>query len=107
MTRSAIATALLGLGLLLPQSGAAHSVEQVLNNPIAPRAQLAASSRWGHFAVVVSPNLVEYERAGAAALAETARYCQSIGKSAPVQFSYVRRYSTYVLDGWEFGGTCD
>lgn len=91
---------------LVPGTGLAHSEGQVLDRPFEPRAQIAVNDRWGRFSVVVSPTLVEYPRASAAALAESARYCRGIGKSAPQDFTYVRRHSQHVLDAWEFGGRC-
>lgn len=90
-----------------PYAALAHSEGQTMHTPFQPQAQIAVNDRWGRFSIVVHPNLVEYPRASSAALAESARYCQSIGKSAPAAFRYVRRHSDHVLDGWEFGGRCE
>lgn len=105
MMRNMLCAAALA-AVLLPGLAAAHAPVEIVANPIQPRAQIARTTASGAFSVVVAPNLVEYARAGAAALAESARYCQSIGKTAPAEFGRVRRYSDLVLEGWEFRGRC-
>lgn len=90
----------------VPAAGIAHSADAVMQASGSPQAEFAVTTDQGKFVVVVTPNLVNYTKASAAALAEVARYCQSIGRTAPARFGYVHRYSDFALDGWEFGGAC-
>lgn len=92
---------------VLPQLAVAHSAAEVFANPFTPRAQMAETSGNGAFTVVVAPNLTDMKAAEAAARAESARFCQSIGMSAPDTFRYHNLHSDHVLDAWEFGGRCD
>lgn len=104
MTKRALIGA---VALCAAASGAAaHSSSEILSNPWQPRTEFATTTAAGNFVLVVAPNLVDYTRARAAALAESARYCQSIGKAAPAKFGRIDRYSDIVLDGWEFAGKC-
>lgn len=103
-----VVSGILALGLAsAPLAVSAHSSAEILANDTRAHAEFAVTSAAGEFVLVVAPNLVDYASANAAALAETARYCQSIGKAAPAAFGQVERYSDYVLDAWEFSGTCE
>ena len=100
----------LGLAMALtlaPGMGLAHSDRAILANPWGPHTEFAVTTAGGDFVLVVAPNLVEYAEARAAAVAESARFCQSLGKTAPAEFGHISRYSDTVLDGWEFAGRCE
>ena len=103
----AAAASALALLAMAAAPARASSDQAMMANPWQPQAEFAVTTAAGGFVLVVAPNLVEHARARASALAKAARYCQSIGKSAPAEFDYVKRYSDYVLDGWEFGGACE
>lgn len=92
---------------LLSHPAAAHSDREIDANPFQPRAEMADTRDNGAFTVVVAPSLADKAAAAAAARAESAKFCQRLGMSAPETFRRYRPHSTYVLDAWEFSGKCD
>ncbi|RVT83954.1 hypothetical protein DXV76_09590 [Rhodobacteraceae bacterium CCMM004] len=75
--------------------------------PGTPQAHLVVYTPKGGFTVLVTPNLVGYERALAAAAPVAAGFCASRPGDGPAVVTDIDRYSELRLAAWAFSGHCD